>query len=40
MPRRTHCFTYGETRTSTITMNGARLAAEQTTDDPSEEAPQ
>ncbi len=23
MPRRTHCFTYGETRTSTITMNGA-----------------
>ena len=23
MPRRTHCFTYGESRTQTLTMNGA-----------------
>ena len=25
MPRRTHCFTYGETRTQTLTMNGATV---------------
>ena len=25
MPRRTHCFTYGESRTQSLTMNGAHV---------------
>jgi len=29
MPRRTHCFTYGESRTQSLTMNGAHVTLAQ-----------